>query len=316
MTFSIIIPLYNKASYVENALQSVFAQTFKDWELIVVDDGSTDDSLEVVKRFADSQVRQFSILSQKNAGVSTARNNGVAASHGDYLCFLDADDWWSPDFLLEMHEFILSYPDAGIYGTAYYYVKNGRFRIYPDIETGYMNYFRTYAKSSAMPLWTGAVCVPLSVFQSMEGFKSYLKLGEDFDLWVRIALRYKVAFWNKPLAYYNQDVDLQYRATRRLQNPKNHILWNLDYLSEEESRNSDLKELLDNLRTYGLLSYYLSATYRLEAQKELSKVDWRTQPAGVVRRYRQPIWWLRLHAHFMQIGSNVKQWIIRKNILR
>ena len=126
MRFSIIIPLYNKAPYIQKALESVFAQTFQDFELIVVDDGSKDSSYETAKSILARAKVNYQLIHQENTGVSTARDNGVAASHGDYLCFLDADDWWAPTFLEKMDCLIRDYPDAGIYGTNYYYVKNGR----------------------------------------------------------------------------------------------------------------------------------------------------------------------------------------------
>lgn len=117
MRFSVIIPLYNKAPYIGKALQSVLEQTFDDFEIIVVDDGSTDDSYSVAKAVLETSERPFKLIHQENAGVSTARNKGVAASSGEYICFLDGDDWWAPTFLEKMDELIQDYPEAGIYGT-------------------------------------------------------------------------------------------------------------------------------------------------------------------------------------------------------
>ena len=117
MRFSVIIPLYNKAPYVGKALRSVLGQTFPEYELIVVNDGSKDDSLAVAEHVLEGS--GATVISQENAGVSTARNNGVAASHGDYICFLDADDWWEPTFLEKMSQFIDEFTDAGIYGCGF-----------------------------------------------------------------------------------------------------------------------------------------------------------------------------------------------------
>ena len=137
-----------------------------------------------------------------------ARNNGVAHSHGDYLCFLDADDWWDPAFLEEMSQLIDKYPDAGIYGTNYTIVNETKHKtrispigIEPGFESGYINYCQVYSKTLAMPLWTGAISIPKRVFDEITGFPKGIKLGEDFLLWVKIALKHKVAFINKPLAY-------------------------------------------------------------------------------------------------------------------
>ncbi len=311
MRFSVIVPLYNKGPYLSKALASVIAQTFRDFELIVVDDGSTDDSFQVAQSVLKTADVKHQLIHQENSGVSTARNNGVLAASGDYICFLDADDWWAPSFLESMDWLILEYPDAGIYGTNYYVVKNGRQRIcVTTAQTGYINYCRTYAEKLQMPLWTGAVSIPRPVFCETGGFKPHLKLGEDFDLWIRIALSHKVTFLDEPLSYYFQDSDPVWRGTGHLTDPKVHMLWNLDYLSEEEKRNPDYKQLIDNLRTYSLLPYYLSDRYRKDAKQELAKVDWKKQPRKTRSLYRYPVWLLKLRRRFLKTGSKLKQRII------
>lgn len=313
--FSVIIPLYNKALYVEKAIQSVLAQTYKEFELIVVNDGSTDNSLEVVKNCQLSTVN-CQLIDQSNSGVSTTRNNGVKVAKYDYICFLDADDWWTPTFLEEMRSLILDFPDAGIYGSSYFYVKNGYSRtvnigVDKDFIRGYINYCAVYAKTLAMPLWTGATIIPKKVFVDMNGFKPTLKLGEDFDLWIRITLKKKVVFLNKPLAFYNQDVELKNRAVGKLHNPATHMLWNLDYLKEEEKHNNDLKLLLDNLRTYSLLPYYLSKQYNDAAKLELQKVDWSKQSRKTLRIYNTPRFLVKCQYEFMKMGARLKQWLLK-----
>ena len=312
MRFSVIIPLYNKAPYVRKALESVLDQTFRDFELIVVDDGSTDESLSVAQLvLKDTQVQHI-ILHQSNAGVSTARNNGVAVSNGDYLCFLDADDWWAPTFLEKMDGLLWDYPDAGIYGVNYYYVKNGIERVcVKDAKTGYINYCRVYFEGMVMPLTSISVCIPRSVFERFCGFKPHLIFGEDFDLWIRIALKEKVAFLNEPLAYYNQDVDPTWRGIGHLVNPRVHMLWNLDDLSSVEESNADYKLLIDRLRIRSLFRYYLSTTYRDDAKRELAKVEWCNQSTKDRVLYKMPVFILRIRQHFLKLGSVVKQWLIK-----
>ena len=312
MRFSVIIPLYNKAPYVKKALESVLSQTFQDFEIIIVDDGSSDDSFSIAQSVLDGCDAAHQLIRQSNAGVSTARNNGVMASHGDYLCFLDADDWWTPSFLGKMDELIRSYPDAGIYGTNYYYVKNGIEKVcVKRAESGYINYCRVYAEDLRMPLWTGAVSLPRSVFNEMGGFRPHLKLGEDFDLWIKIVLKYKVAFLNEPLSYYFQDSDPAWRGIGKLHDPNCHMLWNLDYLTDEEMSNPDLKQLLDNLRTYGLFPYFLSKRYHDAAERELSKVNWRRQSAKIRFLFRMPRSLLITCRFILKCGSAVKQRIRR-----
>lgn len=310
--FSVIIPLYNKAPYVRKTIESVLGQTFDDYELVIIDNGSNDGSSEIVAEFTDSRIRIVRL--EENVGVSNARNKGVELSIALYITFLDADDWWEPTFLEEMAGLIKRHPGAGIYGTKYYIVKNGKKRVAPigvdeDFLEGEINYCRVYAKTLCMPLTSITVAMTRAVFDEMGGFKPHLKLGEDFDLWIRIALKRKVVFLNKPLSNYNQDVDVTYRGTHHLRDPKEHMLWNLGYL--EEKTNPDYKQLIDNLRTYSILPYLLIKQYRDAARKELAKVDWDRQPIATRRLYRLPVWILRLRQYMLKLGSRIKQHIVR-----
>ncbi len=313
MRFSVIIPLYNKAPYVSKAIESVLMQTFTNYELLVVDDGSKDESASVAAKSIEDR-RNCQLIRQGNAGVSVARNKGVAASHGDFLCFLDADDWWEPTFLEEMDKFVSEFPDAGIYGTNYTIINESRHKtrvamvgVESGFEKGYINYCQVYAKTMYMPLWTGAVCITRSVFDEMQGFPQGIKLGEDFLLWIRVVLKYKVAFLNKPLSNYNQDVDGENRGVGRLHEPKSHMLWNLGFLAAEEKNNPELKQLLDNLRAFSLMPYLLSNEYHDLAQQELDKVDWTKQPDKVGKRYHKPLFLMRVDKVMKSIGSSLKR---------
>ena len=308
--FSVIIPLYNKAPYVGKTVESVLGQTFGDYELIIVDNGSNDGSHEIVAAFTDPRIKIVRL--EENVGVSNARNKGVAMASAPIVTFLDADDWWDPTFLEEMAGLIERHPDAGIYGTGYYIVKNGKKRLAPigvdeGFEEGEINYCAVYAKTLCMPLTSITVAMPKAVFDETGGFKPHLKLGEDFDLWIRIALKHKTVFLNKPLSNYNQDVDVTYRGTHHLRDPKEHMLWNLGYLEPEEKTNADYKQLIDNLRTYSLLPYLLTKQYRSAARQELAKVDWSRQPANTARLYRLPVGILRLRRFALLTGVKIKK---------
>lgn len=312
--FSVIIPLYNKAPYVGKTVESVLGQTFGDYELIIVDNGSNDGSHEIVAAFTDHRIKIVRL--EENVGVSNARNKGVSLASAPHITFLDADDWWEPTFLEEMAGLIDRHPDAGIYGTGYYIVKNGKKRLAPigvdeGFEEGEINYCAVYAKTLCMPLTSITVAMPKAVFDETGGFKPHLKLGEDFDLWVRIALKHKTVFLNKPLSNYNQDVDVTYRGTHHLRDPKEHMLWNLGYLEPEEKTNADYKQLIDNLRTYSLLPYLLTKQYRSAARQELAKVDWSRQSAKTTTLYRKPLIYLKLRTSILRLGAMCKQQLIR-----
>ena len=135
-------------------------------------------------------------------------------------------------------------------------MKNGKPRVAPigvesNFKEGYINYCQTYARRLCMPVTSSSVAIPREVFQESGGFRTGIALGEDFDLWIRIALKHGVALVNRPLAYYFQDIPTGGRATRRIHAPASHMLWNLDYLADEEARNPDYKLLIDVLTDCG-----------------------------------------------------------------
>jgi glycosyltransferase involved in cell wall biosynthesis len=308
MKFSIIIPLYNKAPYIRKALETVCAQTYRDYEIIVVNDGSTDDSAVVAESYLQhAEGICYTIISQDNAGVAAARNRGVKHASGQYMAFLDADDWWEPDYLARMAELIEEYPQAGIYGCNYVYYKPGKTRVALNIPTGYINYPKAYYEGSAMPIWTGATIMPKTVLEEMGGFPLGIKLGEDFLLWAKTALHYKVVFLNEPLAYYNNDVPANMRATRNLHGPEHHMLFRLDLSFGDEKLSEDWQRLLDKLRVNGLLDYWMSDAYHEQAAEELKKVDWSQQPTRVKQQYKTPIWLLKIKRWIMCVGSYWKE---------
>ena len=321
---SVIIPLSNKAPYVKKALESVCQQTFKDWELIVVDDGSTDNSATICEKFIEEALQTIHntlyIIHQTNSGVSAARNNGVAKASGNYIAFLDADDWWEPTFLEKMLQLIEDYPEAGLYACNYVYYKPGKTHVALNIPTGYINYPKAYYEGGAMPVWTGAAIMPRAVFNEMGGFPLGIKLGEDFLLWAKIAMQYPVAFLNESLAWYNNDVPVNLRATRNLHHPNNHMLFRMDSIASSLSPlasnlKSDWQALLDKLRVNGLLEYWMSKEYHDIAAQELAKVDWSLQPDSVKRIYKTPIWMLKAKRQVMKWGSWCKQLIIRLKVI-
>ena len=322
--FSVIMPLYNKEAYVRKALESVAAQTFQNFELVIVNDGSTDESLNVVNDFVRTSERmkeltseRVQIITQANAGVAAARNNGVALSHGKFVCFLDADDWWEPNFLEEIDKLIKEYPNAGIYCTNYIYYKPGKTHVALNLSRGYIDYPEAYLQSGSMPVTSITTCMPHKVFDEMGGFPVGIKLGEDFLLWAKTALHYLVAFSEKPLAYYNNDVPSSLRATRNLHDPQFHMLFNLDPLIEELHRTPYTVhqeawiQLIDKLRISGLLDYWLPDEYHDQAVEELNKVDWSKQSTKAKAQYEKPIWMLKAKGRFLQIGSFCKQKLIR-----
>lgn len=209
MHFTVVIPLYNKEKYIIRAIESVLNQTYDDVEIIVIDDGSTDSSLSKVKKIKSSKIR---IIQQENAGVSAARNKGIANAKFKYIAFLDADDEWHTRYLEKIYELIKRFPNQGAYGTAYEEVKRGgscapsseRNNLRVGWEGVIDNYFKESLESPLIS--SSSVVIPKEVFNHLGGFPVGITRGEDQDMWCRIGLNYSIAFSNKPLAKYYKDI--------------------------------------------------------------------------------------------------------------
>lgn len=203
---SVVIPLYNKAPYIERALRSVLAQIFQDFEIIVIDDGSTDDGAQIVKSISDKRIR---LVQQKNAGVSAARNKGIELANADLIAFLDADDAWKPEFLETILRLRKKFPEAGAYATAYEEVFTGGKIIVPKFKAipsppweGIIpRYF--HSTLGPPPVNASAIAVPKSIFKKIGNFPVGEPLGEDLDMWGWIALKYPIAFsWHIGSTYF------------------------------------------------------------------------------------------------------------------
>ena len=204
---SIVIPLYNKAHKIEETLNSVLAQTFQDFEIVIVDDGSTDGSAEIVAELKDSRIR---IISQENAGVSAARNRGIQESKGEYIAFLDADDEWHKDYLETQFRMMQQFPSCSVFATNYVFrypdttskptiIKNLQF----SEESEIMNNYFEVASTSHPPIWTSAVVIKKSAMISINGFPVGIKAGEDLLTWATLACYFKIAYHKTPKAIYN-----------------------------------------------------------------------------------------------------------------
>ena len=204
---SVVIPLFNKESYIERAISSIRIQDIADIEIIVIDDGSTDNGKNIVEAIPDGRIK---VISQENQGVSVARNAGINAATSDLIAFLDSDDEWKPGFLQTIFSLRERFPNAGAYGTSYETpVRGGKtYRpIFDGLPQGWEGILPSYFRSSfgMHVLHTSAVAIPKAVFDTVGGFKIGEKLGEDLDMWLRIALRFPIAYSNVQQSVYHQE---------------------------------------------------------------------------------------------------------------
>jgi cellulose synthase/poly-beta-1,6-N-acetylglucosamine synthase-like glycosyltransferase len=211
MKFSIIIPLYNKAPYVTGTIESVLAQTLTDYELIVVDDGSSDGGAEMVAAMTDQRLR---LVRQANAGVSVARNRGIAEARGEWVVLLDADDWHHPRFLASLAAAQETCPQADAVATQFMSLPDNGFNWPPrwpdmgDLPNVELIDDLPARWMAGPTLCTGSVAIRTERLQQMQPcFPAGESQGEDIDLWFRIAEQTPIALVNAPLLAYRTAVE-------------------------------------------------------------------------------------------------------------
>jgi len=283
---SVVIPLYNKEDSIEQTLKSVISQSVTQFEIIVVDDGSTDRSLEIVRSFSDERIK---IISKENGGVSSARNIGIQEAQFTYIAFLDADDFWESNYLEEQSKLINTYPEAAMWGVGWGYLESDKKKEIDHLTNegfcGIIENYWTLKKNSNL-FWTSAVVLNKKVCDKVGYFDERIRYGEDLDMWYRIMLNYPVVFCNKTLAYYR--IDAENRAmTKKI--PLSSLLpFYLGKYEVYKKRNADFKRYFDRFCLAVLFPYYLENKHDPEVQRILKSIDLSDQPLTQQLRFRFP----------------------------
>lgn len=204
---SVVIPLYNKEKSIASTLRTVLNQTFSDYEIVIVNDGSTDGSVEEIEKVQDDRIR---LVHQPNAGVSAARNRGIEEAKGDLIAFLDADDEWKPEYLATQYHLSQKYPECSVFACNYEF-RDVSGKVTPTLihklpfvgEDGILSNYFEVASCSHPPLWTSAVMVKKQAMQAIGGFPLGIKSGEDLLTWARLAVNGMIAYSKRPLAVFN-----------------------------------------------------------------------------------------------------------------
>ena len=266
--FSVIIPYYKKRQYIERCIDSVLNQTFRDFEIILVDDGSDDDIARLCNEKYGDRVK---LISQENQGVSAARNTGISATIHDYIAFLDADDYWNPYYLEYNNKVITKEGDIKIIGSNYTrnkedLNKSGSLQ-YNLIE----DYFSGQLLKSTL-FFTSATIVSKAFFNENTGFNSQLKRGEDLDVWFRaVASGGKVLYIANKLVYYSDEDILQ--ATQTAGNIENSLLYHYNFLYENIiNTNFEFKKNISKFIYLNLYPYYFSQQNHKESLSVLKNI--------------------------------------------
>lgn len=214
--FSIVIPLYNKEKYVENALKSILNQTFTDYEVLIINDCCTDKSIQKVMPFLSEKIKL--IHHSENKGLSATRNTGIEKASTNYITFLDADDLWKPTFLETIHRLIINFPEARIFATNYeeiYPTKtfkpyNGSFNLAENYE-GYINFFKLNIGQGIYN--HGSVCIHKEVYEKVGNYDENIDFSEDIDFNIRSNFHFKLAYSSTIGMSYLMQVENQITAT-------------------------------------------------------------------------------------------------------
>lgn len=257
--FSVVISVYNKEKYISATLKSVLEQSFTDFEIVILNDGSTDNSEKEILKFKDSRIRYFS---KKNQGAGAARNFVINEAKYDYIALLDADDYWKPFYLEEQAKLIADYPKESVFATSIEVMKKSK--IFPseysltDLQPNEIRVVNFFSASFLNSILTSSSTVlHKDVFKKVGNYDPSIKSGQDTDLWVRVGLEYKVVFLNKSCAVYNYAVGSLSNTNLKVSQKAN-----FENYATEEKNNPDLKKFLD------LNRYSLCILAKIEDNKE------------------------------------------------
>lgn len=214
---SVIIPLFNKAQYIGAAIDSVLRQQAAGVEVLVIDDCSTDNSVDVVQAYQDPRIRLF--RQERNQGVSEARNRGIAEARSDWIAFLDADDEWKDDFLESIFTLQTNFPGCDAYATSYELIDNATRLVsfpiqksFPQGWSGILEDLCRVRRDSSL-FCTNSIVIKRGTLVKIGGFPRQTSHGEDVFVWIKLSLYYSIAFLNQPKVKYRQGVQNQLTRT-------------------------------------------------------------------------------------------------------
>ncbi len=304
--FSVIIPLYNKEAHILGTLKSVFDQLFTDYEIVLVNDGSTDNSWKKIKNIDNPKLK---IFNNDKKGVSQARNFAMQQAKGDYFAFLDADDTWENNHLKDLFELILEYPNCGLYCTNYTYDYGNNFIVKPVFPTlpknndwkGIVSDF-FLASIKFRIATTISVAIPKKIINNIGFFDTNYTSGQDTDYWTRIALVYRVAFTKQTSAVINIGADNRISNTH----PSKRKFMSFEKFLEDEKTNTSLKKFNDMYRAELAIKHKIVGDLKMtefySSDIVYNNINWKQ------------ILLLKLPSIILKPLWNFKQWLKTKKI--
>lgn len=302
--FSVVIPLYNKENFVAATINSVLDQKFTDFEVIIVNDVSTDSSLAKAEEFVDSRIKI--INHPVNKGLSASRNTGIKNAAAKYIAFLDADDLWKPEFLETIRDLITDYPGAGLFATKYEEVhSNGIIKEIPPRQyisvKGLLDFFS--ASLGKLPVSFSSLCIRRDVFENSGYFDETITYAEDVDFYIRANYKYQLAYANRSLAQYI----IHSQDQMSLAGLKGKVLPDFDKYEPLAKNRKDIKRYLDFNR------YFMAKEYRKEGDEAgYKKMIYGIDPKSL--NYKQRFI-LKLPGNALRLISKIKRLLLKKGIV-
>ena len=309
LSISVIIPLYNKQDAITRTIQSVLDQTVSDFELVVVDDGSTDNSLAVVQAIDDRRIR---VIHKENGGVSSTHNVGIKAAKGQYVALLDGDDLWEPTFLEEQMRLVADFPEAGMWGVNYAFVKGDRcWACQQGMGKGFRGYVENYFGTRHNDLYcSSSVVIRKDVFETAGYFDERISASEDLDMWYRIILHYPVVYYDKVLAYYNQNAEnrVAYDTDYRFPLTKS-IKYYVDKYQSDFQSNPDFSRFLNNYVAANLLKegyYFGSKQERRDSDRVVKSLRYQDIHSKYRWIFKTPRWFGKIVYKVVCLKKRIK----------
>lgn len=284
-TLSIIIPTYNCANYITDAIESALNQTYSNLEIIIVDDGSTDNVKTILQPYLEHGIVKY--IYQDNQGPGSARNTGIKFAQGEYIAFLDADDTITEDSIEKRIKLISSSSNLGLVFSNYFYESEENRLIESDFIHKIRKMTKFIHETSEGLLFngpfqdifrilflvhTGTVLVRKKVFEKAGYFRSDIFIGEDRDMWLRIAEHFEIGFINTPLAYYKR-----YRSFLTVRDPISYGLQRISYfnkLLESYPREKTIRKFLYkrlSIPYYDLAIHFHSENKKMQFMMNVTK---------------------------------------------
>lgn len=255
--FSVVIPLYNKELSIQNTILSVLEQSYQNFEIVIINDGSTDGSVDAVKTINDERIR---LIHQQNQGVSAARNLGIKEARYEWIAFLDGDDLWGINHLEEIVNMMALFPYEKVYVTSFEYSdKRPVFKHARSSEIFKIEKYFKEAKKEKL-IWTSIIVIEKSCFSLVGLFNTSLNNGEDIELWCRLAEKFNIIKSTKITAVYRIEAENRSKLGSSIE--KTHV-YNLSLTKTNDKyqyqyyKKMILDRLYDYLRAYRLKDFML-----------------------------------------------------------